>query len=334
MSDKVSRFFTNRLAQGMLLSFFATAGWFVVFVLWVRPPLHLQTDTIRLPSPNWDSARLQKECRPPDELEQQRNQLALQVLKTFRPNDTWSALRSATISQFVYGNPGRIGDRQKVCPPAYLDADVAQAAISAGIFNRNAALGPDSFLDREALDLAHRLGPIDPRIVDGVIRTAFYSRAIFQGGNYSRDVRTDALLALADFCRIVPIPYEQALQRMSFESQYGRAAARLATACGDQKALPIVSGWMQKLLERFGGTLIQSEFEVLEELAYALEIAGTKAQPYSGPILTLLDRKVRSWEPPFGMLVGPPTEMCSIARRIGGTVAEEAMTKSACWVEQ
>lgn len=266
MSARVNRFFTNSLAQGMLLSFFATAGWFVAFMLWARPPLHLQTETIKLPRPNWDSTRLQKECRPPDELEQQRDQLALQVLRTFRPNDTWSVLRYATINQFVYGNPGRSGDKQKVCPPTYLGSDVAQAAISAGIFNRNDAPGPDDFLHHEAVALAHRLGPVDSRIVDGVIRTAFYPR-IIREGDCPRDVRTDALLALADFCKLVPIPYEQALQRMHFEDQYGRAAARLAIACGSQEALPVVSGWMQKLLGRFGGTLTQSESETLDELA-------------------------------------------------------------------
>ena len=322
-----TRLFDGRSSIPMaLLAGIAAAGWFLAIILWGRPSVSvsLERTAVWLPAPNWEGARLQTECRPPDELEQQRNQLALQLLATFRPDDTWSQLRASAINQFVYGNPGRKGEKEKVCPPTHLYTDVAKAAVSAGIFNAD-------FLDREATALAHRIGPQDSRIFDAIIRTAFHSGAIRIGGDPERDVRTDARLALVDFCKTIPVPAWRALQQMSYETQSGRASARVAIACGSQEALPIVSGWMQQLLDSAGdGTIDQYRTAALFDLAHALETAEAKAQPYSVPIANLLDREIQSAAPPFGMLDLSPTRLCVVARRIGGAVAEKATTKPFC----
>lgn len=303
----------------------AAAGWFIAIMLWIQPSVSLEPTAVWLPAPNWEGTRLQVECRPPDELEQQRNQLASQLLATFRPDDMWSQLRSATINQFVYGNPGRKGEKEKVCPPTQFYADIAKAAVSAGIFDA-------VFLDRDATALAHRIGPQDTRIVDAIIRTAFYPGVIREGGDTTgRDVRSYARLALVDFCKTIPIPASRALQQMSYETQSGRAAARVAIACGSQEALPIVSGWMQQLLDSAGRRVIdQYKAAALFDLAHALETAEARAQPYSGPIITLFDREIQSWAPPFGMLNISPIWLCAVARRIGGAVIEKANTKDFC----
>ncbi|KAJ8134525.1 hypothetical protein OY671_012262 [Metschnikowia pulcherrima] len=66
------------------------------------------------------------------------------------------------------------------------------------------------------------------------------------------------------------------------------------------------------------------------ELAFALGMAGERAQPYAQPLIELLDRRVESWAPPFGMIESPPARMCPVARHIGGTVAAAAETKEFC----
>jgi hypothetical protein len=68
----------------------------------------------------------------------------------------------------------------------------------------------------------------------------------------------------------------------------------------------------------------------LYELAFALGMAGEGAQPYAAPFLELLDRRVESWAPPFGMIGLPPARMCPVAQRIGGSVAEAGRTKDFC----
>jgi len=308
-------------AQKVLLAVLLLMGLVVAFAISISSPLGLEPINNSLPPPSIADEQ-QAACRPPDEIEQQRDQLALHLLQTFQPDDSWSLLREAMMTHFAQPHSARRGERGDVCPPTHLYADVASAAISAGMYDK-------PFLGTEPIALARRIGPESPRIVDAIIRTAFFSRPIVT--STSPDLRGDARVLLADFCKLNPALTIPAFQDMSFKTRSGRAAARAAVACGNREALAVVSGWMQQLLDsaRYGA-IEQSKSIALFDLAYALEVAGVRAQPYAGPISALLDRKIQAWAPPFGMLDISPTSMCAIAGRIGGAVAEEARAKSVC----
>ena len=297
-------------------------GWVLALVFWISPPLHLEPANSSLLPPQRADAGQQAACRPPDEIERRRDQLALQMLETFRPDDSASFLRGAMMVYFAHASTARRGEKERVCPPIYLYADVASAAISAGLFDSQ-PLGPD------AIALAHQIGAQNPRMIDAVIQTAFFPQRIATSN--SPDLRLDARVVLADLCRLNPGLTTPALQQMSSETQSGRLAARVVIACGNQEALVVVSGWMQQLLDSAGKSVIeQSKTDALFDLAYALETAGAKAQPYSGPISALLDRKIQVWAPPFGTIDGSPIAMCAVAEQIGGAVAEKGKTESFC----
>lgn len=265
---------------------------------------------------------LPPECRPMDDAELARSRLAIDVLRTFRPEDVKSQLFDAAIRQFTGLPVGRTGEERHACPPTELYDELAQAAIGAGLF------GPRSspFL---AIDLARRLGPRDPAVVAGVARIAFARERISTAGN--PDLRVTAKVVLAEFCRGPSELSARARREMSMTTQHGRAAARIATACGEAGAVEEVSGWMQEVLDATGsGVISEHTGGVLYELAFALEAAGAAAADHAAPIVAMLSRQVRTPAPPFGIIDGYPLGLCAVARTIGGAAAEAAAAKAFC----
>lgn len=267
------------------------------------------------------ASALSQECRQPTEIEQRRNRLALEMLKTFRAEDQWSLLLAAAVAHFT--RPAAAGrDDPPPCAPRELYDDVAEAAIAAGLFDRKFLTGPE-------IALARQIGPRDRRIVEAMVRTAFHGERIADSS--SPDRRAEARVVLAEFCASERSFASQAYEQMSADNQAGRAAARIAIACGEPRALPVVSGWMERMLSDTGDrTIDRSTRDSIYDLAYALEMAGDAARPYAGPVVTLLGRKVQSWAPPFGMVELPPARMCAVAERIGGDVAAAAKAKPFC----
>lgn len=265
---------------------------------------------------------LPPECRPMDEAELARSRLAIEVLRTFRPEDVKSPLYDAAIRHFTWIPVGRTDEGRYVCPPTELYDELAQAAIGAGLFSPRGS-------PFEAIDLARKLGPRDPAILAGVARIAFAPDRISTTGN--PDLRVTAKVVLAEFCRGPSELSARARREMSMATQHGRAAARIATACGEAGAVEQVSSWMQEVLDATGGGVISEHTGgVLYELAFALEAAGQAAAAHAAPVVAMLGRRVRTPAPPFGIIDGYPLGMCAIARTIGGAAAEAAATKAFC----
>ena len=266
-------------------------------------------------------------CRDPNAIEQRQHQVALEVLEVFDA-DWLNPLQRGAIRHFAYPWEQRRGatrdEKSLPCPPLALHARVATAALKAGVFGR-------SFLYADGIALAQQLGPRDPQIVSAVARSAFLDHAI-PDDPFGADLRPYARLVLAEFGSAAREWAELAMAQISAANQLSTGAAQVAVAGGAPQALPEVQRLMEQLIsatprDKLIPRLTRNR---IYELAFALGMAGEGAQPYAGPLVELLDRRVASWAPPFGMIESPPARMCPVAERIGGTVAEAARTKDFC----
>src|SRR5262249_24040639 len=266
-------------------------------------------------------------CREPNAIEQRQHQLALEVLEVFDA-DWLNPLQRGAIQHFAYPWRQRRGvptnDKSLPCPPHALHASVATAAIKAGVFRR-------PFLYADDISLAQQLGPRDPQIVHAVARSAFYDN-IIPDDRFKADLRPYARLVLAEFGLAARKWAEQAMAQVSADNQLGTGAAQVAVAGGASKALPEVQRLMEQLISATprDKPIPRLTRNRVYELAFALGMAGEEAQRYAMPIVELLDRRVESWAPPYGMLQLPPARMCPVAERIGGSVAKAARTKDFC----
>lgn len=281
----------------------------------------------RLEGPHWVP---RPSCRARTDEEERQAALALQVLGTF--DRKFSGLAQAAIRYFSQPAsqstmsllPGR---QPPPCAPVTLYGEVAEIALRTGVFDGN-VLGED------ALRLAGELGPRDERIVQAVARTAFYGYPILeqQAGLEHRDVRAFARTVLAGFGPASRPWMERAIGEISGDSQLGTTAAQIAIAAGDLDALPKVQQIMERLLRplRRDRPIPYATGERLRELAYALGMAGSAAQPFSTPLADILEMRMVNWFPFIGWDPIPPRTICPVADRIGGTIAAQARTKEFC----
>jgi hypothetical protein len=301
------------------------AGWFARDVF--KPKLVSDLTALDVGgarAPLWANAT---PCREPDAIEQRQHQLALEVLEVF--NTDWlNPLQRGAIQHFAYPWRQRRGaptdDKSLPCPPLALHASVATAAIKAGVFRR-------PFLYADTISLAQQLGPRDPQIVQAVARSAFLD-SIIPDDPFRADLRPYARLVLAECGSAAREWAGLAMAQVSAANQLGTGAAQVAVAGGAPEALPEVQRLMELLIsatprDKLIPRLTRNR---IYELAFALGMAGEGAQPHAGPLVELLDRRVESWAPPFGMIGLPPARMCPVAERIGGGVAETARMKDFC----
>lgn len=133
-----------------------------------------------------------------------------------------------------------------------------------------------------------------------------------------------------------------ALSAISADSKLGTSAAFLAVATAPDQALPRVADAMRRfIVEAQGRQVTVSNIDPpgrgftirdgdrLFELAYALSIAGPRAEPYSEPLIALLDQRFGSGSH-FGLLLLEPKGLCPVARHIGGRAAAAANLKPYC----
>ena len=114
---------------------------------------------------------------------------------------------------------------------------------------------------------------------------------------------------------------------MSANDALGTSAAAIAVAGGSPEALPTISRLLDAILDSSRKDPIPRQArERFYELAYALAAAGPKAQPYAKPLLRMMERKVESWAPPFGMVALRPRRMCRVLEIIG---LDDELTKAA-----
>ena len=267
-------------------------------------------------------------CRQATEAEKDQSRLALEVLQVF-DSSKLDELQQAAVKYFGYPWRQRRGaadsDKLIPCPPTELYAAITEAAIKARVFER-------PFLYAKELALAEQLGPRHQQIIDATARSAFRDSEI-PDDPFKTDLRPYARLILAGFGPSASEKWaNQAFAQMSSNDQMGTGAAQVAVAGGEPQALPKVKDLMEQILlatpeQKPIPRLVRNRFY---ELAFALGMAGERSQPYAQPLIELLDRRVESWAPPFGMIELPPARMCPVARHIGGTVAAAAETKEFC----
>lgn len=299
----------------LVLSGFACAA---TLLFWLFPQL-LLIDTRTFVAGSYPPPAVA--CRAPDETESRRDELALELLRTWRPDDPGSSLRDATIRHFASRSGFRRGDRIPVCLPEPLKDAIAEAAVAAGLF-----AGP--FLEPDLLRLAQQLGPRDPSIAAAVTRTAFETSGIFHVGGVRPSAA--ARVVLAGFCGTDPALAARAFEEANIMTPGGRAATLLAAACGSEEALAFASAGMSRLLRGEHGAISLASGDALRELAIALQAGGERSQPYAAPIRAMLDRLLMSQAPPYGMIRVPPSRLCAVAAAIGGEVAEAARAKPFC----
>jgi hypothetical protein len=280
-------------------------------------------------APLWAMPQLR--CRASTEAEQQQDRLALQVLELFNA-DPLNRMRRGAIEHF--GSPWQrsrssLADHGVFpCPPTELYGMLTAIALKAGVFD-------SPFLFEDELRLAEQLGPRDPRIIDAVGRSAFLRHDIPDDPSHA-DLRPYARLILAEFGAASHAWLTQAETQMSADDQMGTGAAQVAVAEGGPEALARARDLLTEVLT---ATPKEKPLPILQrnrayELAFALGMAGTDAQPYSAPIIELMNRKVLLAAPPFGLLELPPMSMCVVARHIGGSAAEAAQSKEFCRADE
>lgn len=268
-------------------------------------------------------------CRPPTTDEVVQDRAALAVLRAFR-SDRIGMLGFRAVEHF--SNPGRRARGQsgpeeaKPCLGPDLIAPIVDAAVVGGAF--------DSTLYEPGIGLAEQLGPRHPKVVQAVARTAFASHLI-PSDFFRTDLRPYARLVLAEYGAEARPYGAQAFAQISANDSLGTGAAQVAVAAGQPGALQRVQELMTQLLDQTPADepIPRLTRNRLYELAFALGMAGPDAEPYAGPLVQLMGRKVESSAPPFGLLSLPPARMCPVALRIGGAAASAAAAYDFCGKE-
>lgn len=134
----------------------------------------------------------------------------------------------------------------------------------------------------------------------------------------------------------------QAMSAITPDTKLGTSAAFLAVSTVPDRALPRVADAMRRFIAEARGRQVTvtdldppgrgftiRDGDRLFELAYALSMAGPRAQPYSEPLIGLLNDKFGSGSH-FGLLLLEPKGLCPVARHIGGRAAAAANAKPYC----
>jgi len=220
------------------------------------------------------------------------------------------------------------------CPPAsYLYGQVAPILERADWLR--------SAQDRFNLELIERL-PASRYIAKRLGETAFNEYPLTRGP-LKYDNRP-YLRTLLGYQGVYARPWAtKALAEIAPDTKLGTSAAFLAVATVPKQALPQVAAALRRFIvdaqvrrvtisdiKPAGSGFSVRDGDRLFELAYALSIAGPQAEPYSEPLIKLLDQKFASPAPPFGLILVEPKALCPVARRIGGRVAAAAKGKPFC----
>ena len=253
--------------------------------------------------------------------ERAQEQLVVRVLSEFSLHD---AMNGVARNHLGYDRYRRENDKSvRLCPFKEFDDTIAKLALEQRVFN-------GSYFFDQALRLARRLGPRDEKIINGVATTAFSSKAI-PSGSVSWDIRPFARVVLAEFGNAAAPWAEQAFQAINTGDPLGTTAAQIAVAAGHPQAAAKVSGLMDDLLLRYPADPIpRSVRNRFYDLAYALAVLGRDAVPHAKPIIRIMERKVESAAPPFGLVALRPRRMCSVLELIGGADAERILASETC----
>lgn len=235
--------------------------------------------------PKWDSdllylglgKHLQGPCIEPTEGEEERYQLAVQILES--DGRRHSFLDSGAIRFLASGVYRKTAERlQAVCAPANIYQRASSAISSRDLFYGKA--------EEFHLKLASKIDSPTDYIVEFVAKIAFSSRFHI---DKNKDMRPLARSVLASFGSRAQEYSELAFEQISAYDAMGTSAAQIAAATGHPNALPSIQRFMYKILET-EKPINRLERKRFYELAYALLIADETAVDYTAAIHEFMTR--------------------------------------------
>ncbi len=278
------------------------------------------------PEPIWVLRAKRPPCLEPTSQEVEQ---AAHALRSFELNRRATPMTIGATSYFSRLRYRRIeGERSReVCPPYDLYPRLAELLVNQNYFG-------GAYIFKDELGIARMMGPRDPAIVDAVARTAFNPHPIMEDDVLKRDIRPLARSVLAEFGSAASAYGQQAFDQMSGDTALGTGAAQIAVAAGHPGALARTEELMDEILGQFPDTIPRDSRNRIFELAYALAFAGPQARDHLDPVLDILDRRVESWAPPYGMVELEPVAMCLVLERVGGPEAEARLSEPPCNTER
>ncbi len=264
--------------------------------------------------PDWDRVA----CVPANEQERRALQLAVDALE-LEDRSGVGTLQIGAKKLLAAGlYRGELGKTVPVCAPE----DIYMRLSRSGLWQKELKYR----LVEHELRLFSRLPQINEKIVQAVGRAGFHEHPQQSEFFRQKDIRPYARTVLAGFGKRAEAYSDTAFENMSAADPLGTGAAQIAVATGHPNALPRIQKLMDELLSSVptDKALPRNSRNRFYELAYAISLAGDEAKTYSAPIKALMDRKVESWAPPFGMIALSPKRMCVLLERIEGPKAIEA----------
>jgi hypothetical protein len=252
-------------------------------------------------------------CVSPNPRERSMLDLAASVIeKTGEGDLNWLDIGA---QKYLSRNPFRRDGAHTVavCIPDDILNRVSQAFISRKGFGKGR-------LVEYQLELALRLPNRSRYIVEAVGQSAFNTNVQQSETFNRRDIRPFARTVLAGFGaqskEFGNIAYEQ----MSSKTSMGTGAAQVAAAAEHPNALPRIEQMMEEALSAVPSdkAIPRDTRDRLYELAWAIFISGEDGKRYTKPIHKIMQKKVESWAPPFGMVEIYPKRLCGVLRRIEG----------------
>jgi hypothetical protein len=290
-----------------------------------RPATSLDPSRIIFDTEAYSRSIVDSKCEAMNEQERSYSALATKIYKE-TSGPSWIAVGVVKFfGHLQYRHDGK--NYLRLCPPVDLIPEVAKVAIA-----RNTFAAQHLFVDE--IRLARFIGPRDPAIVRAVARTAFHQYPIYAAPpELKEDIRPLARVVLSEFGNAASEWSEKAYSEMGTDNPLQLTATDIAIATGYPGALQRVVGWMNEILKRNPDMIPRTERNIFYHLAYALAGLGADARDSIGPVLKIMNRKVQSWAPPFGMILLPPRRMCRVLRLIGGQQAEAALQREPCLPE-
>jgi hypothetical protein len=253
------------------------------------------------------------ECVAPNARERSLLELAVSVIETVGEDNINSldigAQKYLARNQFRSEGTRRVA----VCTP-----DDILRRLAAG-FDMRKGFGKGRLVEYQ-LELAARLPTRSPYIVEAVGKSAFNANIQESDTFRRRDIRPFARTVLAGFGAESRAFQALAYEQMSIKDSLGTGAAQVAAATGHPDALPRIERMMQETLAAIPAdkAIPRATRDRLYELAWAINFSGDSGRRHTKPIHVMMQRKVQSWAPPFGIVELRPKRLCGVLRRIEG----------------
>ncbi len=181
----------------------------------------------------------------------------------------------------------------------------------------------DGQLVEYQLQLAEKIPMPNKIVVEQVGKTAFNESPQYSELFLQMDIRPMARSTLATFGKSAAAFQDVAVQQMSSETSLGTGAAQVAAAVGYPEAIPRIIEMINAMVGQFPANeaIPLGARDRLLELAWAIYFAGENGRNASASVHMLMQRKVESRAPPFGIVGVSPKRLCRVLERIEGPAA-------------